>query len=253
MLPIGKLCEIEGSINGPTPLTSISFSSELRLFVLAPHPDDFDEVAVTLKHFFDNGNDISHVVLTGAASGVLDTFVTPPTDQNKIEVREQEQNEALHFFGLPLTNVNFLRLPEADDGELLLDHACRDTVAELFSEFDPDIVSLPYGKDSNTGHQRTFALFRELATPTRKPLLALYHRDPKTLHIRMDTYVPFNSTQAEWKRKMLRYHRSQHTRNLRTRGYGFDDRILAFNEKIAAELPSDVFFAEGFQIELFLP
>lgn len=228
-------------------------TSNARLLFLAPHPDDFDSVAVTLKRFLDNGNDVRLVVLTGGAAGVLDSFASPPTDDRKADVREEEQRAALRFFGLPPANASFLRLPVADDGELLVDDGCRRAVARILREVAPDLVFLPHGEDTNGGHQRACALFRELAAATTKPMLALYHRDPKTTRIRIDVYTSFGRTEAEWKRTLLRHHQSQHTRNLQTRGAGFDDRILRVNQAIAAELRIAEEFAEGFQAELFQP
>jgi hypothetical protein len=52
---------------------------------------------------------------------------------------------------------------------------------------------------------------------------------------------------------MLRFHQSQQTRNLQTRGQGFDDRILKVNAAIAKQLKVDLAYAEGFQVELFEP
>jgi hypothetical protein len=52
---------------------------------------------------------------------------------------------------------------------------------------------------------------------------------------------------------MLRFHQSQQTRNLQTRGHGFDDRILMVNAAIAQQLRTNQTYAEGFQVELFEP
>jgi LmbE family N-acetylglucosaminyl deacetylase len=179
--------------------------------------------------------------------------VTPPTDENKAEVREREQKDALRFFGLPLANVVFLQRAVATDGELLVDDACRVAVAEIFHAIAPDIVFVPHQEDTNNGHQRACALFREIASGTPKPLWELYHKDPNTIRIRIDVYTPFGGKEAEWKRELLRHHGSQHTRNLQTRGSGFDDRILNVNESLATELGVEEGFAEGFQTEVFLP
>jgi LmbE family N-acetylglucosaminyl deacetylase len=251
-LPLAELRSIERS-EVATRLTDLPVSPAARILFLAPHPDDFDSVAITLKRFLDNGNAIHLVVLTGGAAGVLDSFVTPPTDERKVQVREHEQKEALRFFGLPLANVVFLHRAIANDGELLVDDACRVAVAEILQNFDPDIVFVPHQEDTNNGHRRACALFREIASGTTKPLWALYHKDPKTIRIRIGVYTPFNGVEAEWKRDLLRHHRSQHTRNLQTRGSGFDDRILNVNESLATELGAEEGFAEGFQTEVFLP
>jgi len=234
-------------------LHELSVPPAARILFLAPHPDDFDSVAVTLKRFFDNGNDLRLVVLTGGAAGVLDSFVTPPSDERKAGVREEEQKNALRFFGLPPASVSFPRLPVAGDGELLVDDDCRRSVAATLRDVGPDVVFVPHREDTNHGHRRACTLFREIASTTTKPLLALYHKDPKTTRIRIDVYTPFGHAEAEWKREMLRFHQSQHTRNLQTRGAGFDDRILRVNETLATELGVADGFAEGFQLELFRP
>ncbi len=235
----------------PVSLKDYPFSSSLRLLVLAPHPDDFDAIAVTLKYFQENGNQILLLVLTGASSGVKDSFLSQPTKERKEHVRENEQRKALEFFGFPLANVRFLRLPENKNGDMILDDKCRFTVGQFFQEFAPDMVILPYGEDTNQGHQRTFSLARELAKAASKPILALYNQDPKTIQFRLDVYTAFDETISLWKREMLRFHQSQHTRNLETRGIGFDDRILNINTEIASQIDTYSKYAEGFQIELF--
>ncbi len=247
------LLQLGGAAEGPQSLAELSPPPALRILVLAPHPDDFDEVAVTMRYFFEAAADITLAVLTGGASGVLDSFLTPATDQRKIDVRETEQVEALRFFGLPPDNVVFLRLPVSDNGELRLDADSRDALAALFHGIEPDIVMLPHGNDTNAGHRRTFATFREMAPNAARHVLALYQRDPKTIDIRVDAYLPFDESDSQWKRQMLRFHRSQQERNLQHRGSGFDDRILELNATIAAELRIDASYAEGFQVELFLP
>ena len=68
--------------------------------------------------------------------------------------------------------------------------------------------------------------------------------------MRADFYMPFGPDQANWKAELLRFHDSQHQRNLRTRGHGFDDRILEVNKKIARELSLEEEYAEAFELEL---
>jgi LmbE family N-acetylglucosaminyl deacetylase len=234
-------------------LGDYSFSSSLRLLVLAPHPDDFDAIAVMLKYFQVNGNPILLLVLTGGSSGVKDSFLEHPTEQRKVKIREAEQINALEFFGFPLSHVRFLRLPEDEQGDMILDDGCRKTVGKFFQEFDPDMIALPYGQDSNPSHQRTFALARQLAVAASKAVLAFYNQDPKTIGIQLDAFIAFDQATSSWKREMLRFHQSQQTRNLQTRGHGFDDRILMVNAAIAEQLQTYQSYAEGFQVELFEP
>ena len=63
--------------------------------------------------------------------------------------------------------------------------------------------------------------------------------------------MPFGQREADWKAELLRYHDSQHQRNLRTRGHGFDERVLAVNRRIARELSLDDEYAEAYEVEIF--
>jgi LmbE family N-acetylglucosaminyl deacetylase len=250
MIPAKTLTELQNSVR-PTDLARITIPSDLRLLVLAPHPDDFDEIAVSLKHFQSLGVEIGLLVLTGASSGVLDSFANPPTKESKQAIREREQRAALDFFCLPQKSAEFLYLPEDQHGELVLTPSTQETIAIRFKSFSPDIVTLPYGYDTNSGHQRTFLLLREIGISSKKPLLALYQKDPKTISIQLEAYTAFDESIAAWKGEMLRFHQSQQTRNLAARNYGIDERILRMNQGIAQELGIQFPYAEGFQIELF--
>ena len=72
----------------------------------------------------------------------------------------------------------------------------------------------------------------------------------KCVIVESDFYVPFDETQAQWKGELLRYHDSQHQRNLRDRGYGFDERVLMLNRKTAAGLGISEPYAASFELEL---
>jgi LmbE family N-acetylglucosaminyl deacetylase len=253
IMQVEQFAQLLKKETSPISLEDCSFSSSMRLLVLAPHPDDFDAIAVMLKYFQANGSQILLLVLTGGSSGVTDSFLTQPTRQNKMDIRQTEQIKALEFFGFPLSHVRFLRMPEDQQGEMILDDGCRKIVGKLFQEFGPDMMALPHGDDSNPSHQRTFALARQLAMTASKPVLAFYNQDPKTIRIRLDAFIGFDHATSLWKREMLRFHQSQQTRNLQTRGCGFDDRILKVNEAIAKELQAAQTYAEGFQVELFEP
>ena len=62
------------------------------------------------------------------------------------------------------------------------------------------------------------------------------NQDAKTLGMRIDLYTAFDSDIADWKMKLLRHHRSQQHRNLRTRGIGFGARVLQLNAAAALGL-----------------
>jgi len=251
MLPIQTLNALNAR-KRPAAIDSIGLSPALRALVLAPHPDDFDAIAITLHYLQARGNEIHLAVLSGGSKGVEDGYTNPPPSwEQKAQLREQEQLNSCDFFGLSPSRISFLRLPEAADGELAQDRSSQARVRNQIDQTSPDVLFLPSGNDINTGHQRTYDMARKAVRGLGKTLLALYNRDAKTLSFRTDLYAEFNQTQADWKRSLLRFHHTQQARNIATRGHGFDDRILNFNRKLAHELRLEAPYAEAFQIELF--
>jgi len=63
-----------------------------------------------------------------------------------------------------------------------------------------------------------------------------------------DIFTRFGEEDARWKAGLLRCHQSQHQRNLNTRGFGLDERILRVNRDAAALLPGRQPYAEAFEI-----
>jgi len=250
MLPIDALNTMRAA-NRSARIDSIGLSPSLRLMVLAPHPDDFDAIAITLQYLQTRGNEIHLAVLSGGSQGVQDSYAKPPTWEQKMRLREKEQMDSCGFFGLPPARLSFLRLPEAEDGELAHDAANQARIRQQISETSADVLFLPYGDDSNTGHRRTYDMVRAAVRDLGNPLLALYNKDAKTLSFRTDLYVGFDEGQADWKRTLLRFHDTQQARNIAIRGDGFDDRILSFNRKLARELYLEAPYAETFQAEIF--
>ena len=233
----------------PLFLRSVQFPKDLVLLVLAPHPDDFDEIGVTLRYFQDNGNPIYVDVLSSSAGGVEDSFCTPPTLEQKARVREKEQRDSCRFFGLPESHLIFLRLPEDAEGHIVENQEAVERVRQRLVSKKPDLVFLPHGNDSNLGHQRAYSMFRKAASEFPRPITSLLAKDPKTISMRNDLYTVFGPEKAEWKAELLRFHQSQHQRNLNTRGYGFDERILRVNRQNARELSKNNMFAEVFEIQ----
>ena len=250
MLPIHALKSLLAG--NPAPIDSIGFSPALRLLVLAPHPDDFDAIAITLRYLQARGNEIHLAVLSGGSKGVQDSYTSPqPSWEQKAQLREQEQLSSCAFFGLSPSRISFLRLPEAADGELAQDSSCQARVHNQINQTAPDILFLPSGNDINSGHQRTYDMARKAVQDLGKSLLALYNKDAKTLKFQTDLYTGFSQSQADWKSSLLRFHDTQQARNIATRGHGFDDRILSFNRTLAQELGLEDPYAETFQVELF--
>jgi len=234
----------------PGAIPELSLPNTLRLLVLAPHPDDFDEIGVTLRFLSRNGNSIDiGVVRTG--SGVEDSYRPGLTRADKADLREREQRRSLQFFGLPENRLTFLPLAnDAEDQPVESPENCA-ALEAFVMEKAPDIVFLPHGNDTNSGHRVMVSLFRQVARRSGRTLAAFLNRDPKTIEMRIDLYMPFGQDEADWKAELLRFHDSQHQRNLYTRGHGLDDRILNENRSIARELSLDDEYAEAYEVELY--
>ncbi len=237
---------------GPAPCAvgELSFPAGLRMLVLAPHPDDFDAIGVTLRSFGQNGNTLA-VGVARTGGGVEDTYRPGLSLADKAVLRDREQRSSLRFFGLPEDGLTFLSLENDDEDQPIDTPANRDALAAFVSAKTPDIVFLPHGNDTNSGHRAMYSMVKEVALRSGRALAAFLNRDPKTIAMRTDLYMPFGQDEADWKTELLRFHDTQHQRNLNTRGHGFDDRILDVNRAIARELSLDEAYAEAFEIELY--
>jgi LmbE family N-acetylglucosaminyl deacetylase len=232
-------------------LHSVKFPKSASLLVLAPHPDDFDAISVTMRFFQQNGNPIQVAVATAGASGVQDSFCAQPTLQLKSEIREQEQRDSCRFFGLPDSNLIFLRLEEDKDGRLSKNDTNLHRVNAQLQASEPKMVFLPHWNDSNLTHQRVYDIFQQLAREGGYSLIAFLNRDPKTIEMRNDIYTGFDEKEAAWKAELLRFHRSQQQRNLDQRGYGMDERILRTDRQNARACSLEMPYAEVFELEFF--
>ncbi|HWV18834.1 MAG TPA: PIG-L family deacetylase [Rhodocyclaceae bacterium] len=221
-----------------------------RIAVLAPHPDDFDAIAVTLRYFHARGDEIHLAVLTAGASGVESTYPGAADDAAKGILREAEQRASCAAFGLPAERVTFLRLAAS---ELIYNAASIAAVRDWLLPLHAGLVFMPHGNDSNATHRNTYALFSAVAQQAGLTLSALLNQDAKTVAMRHDLYLPFDAQTADWKAGLLRLHATQHQRNLNTRGQGFDERVLAVNRGTAATLGLQAEFAEAFELEHWPP
>ena len=227
--------------NSPLPLRALTISKEHRLLVLAPHPDDFDVIGVTMLFFRKNGNPLYVAVATSGERGV----------EEKIKIREQEQRDSCHFFGLPEACLTFLRLEKDNTGTLLNNEANIDRVRRCFFSQSPAMVFLPHWHDTNLTHQRIYSMLHQVVLEVSYPLAIFLNRDPKTIKMRCDFYLDYDETSAAWKGKLLRFHQSQHQRNLNHRGHGMDERILKVDRHSAKVCSLNAQYAEIFEMELF--
>ena len=239
--------------SGPKPcrLDLLELPPDLRVTVLAPHPDDFDAIGATMRKLHENGNPI-HVAVLSACSGVEDSFCPVPTLEAKAAIRKQEQRESCRFFGLSEACLEFPRLTLDAEGQPAEDPENIGVIQDIVERSRADLVFLPHGNDTNAGHRQTYAMFRQAATRLgRRPVTGFYNHDPKTISARTDALMLFNEAWAAWKGELLRFHRSQQHRNLLRRGYGLDHRILDVNRQLAARLGFPGQHAEAFEIEDF--
>ena len=93
-------------------------------------------------------------------------------------------------------------------------------------------------------------MMRSIARRMAWPIALMLNSDVKTVDMRKDCYLAFSKAEAAWKGQLLRHHDSQHQRNLRDRGHGFDDRVLMLNARTAQGLGVSQPYAESFEIEM---
>jgi LmbE family N-acetylglucosaminyl deacetylase len=225
----------------PLSLRELVFPGKLQILVAAPHPDDFDAIGVSLRHLHALGHVLHLAVLTTGASGVEDGFEGANDAAAKAALREAEQRASCAFFGLPAQGLEFLRLWDGGADDL-------QPLREWMAARPADLLIMPHGNDSNRTHRRTFESVCALAREQGLQAWALLNRDAKTLEMRDDLYCGFSEDEAGWKAQLLRLHRSQHQRNLRTRGIGFDERVLQVNRQAAQALHLEEPYAEVFQL-----
>ena len=212
---------------------------------LAPHPDDTEAIAVTLRLLASNGWQLHWAVVTSGWSGVQDDFAGPARSA-KAAVRRKEQQAAARLFGLPPERLAFLGLEETEDGALVATQVNRARVLQVLSEAAPDLVLLPWRLDSNATHRLVYQWFAEWADDWPRLVVALGNEDPKTQEFQPHLRVLFDEQMARWKEKLLECHQSQSARNLATRGHTFAARILAVNHAVPGIPPGH--YAERFQV-----
>jgi len=231
----------------PRPIGGLAWPAGLRVLVLAPHPDDFDAIGVTMRFFQQAGHAIE-VVVARTGGGVEDCYRAGLSLEDKRAIRDGEQRDSLRFFGLREDCLTILSLESDAEDQPVDTSANRAVLVPFVADGVPDIVLLPHGNDTNSGHRAMYSMLKQIAALSDRPLVALLNRDPKTIGMRTDLYMPFGWAEAEWKGKLLRFHDTQHQRNLNARGHGFDDRILDVNRAIARELSLDAEYAEAFEV-----
>ncbi len=224
----------------------IKLPAEPLVAVVAPHPDDFDAIAVTLRYLHQECQAHIHLaVMTGGASGVEDQFAA---GRDKATLREAEQLASCRMFGLSETAVTFLRLTENRAGDIQVSEANRQIITAYLRQIRPQLIFMPYYNDSNPSHRDGPILVADAVAQLELPVKFFFNMDPKTIAMEPDCYTAFDSDMAAWKAELLRCHQSQQQRNLNQRQHGFDERILAFNRRGADDFKLSADYAELFTV-----
>lgn len=113
----------------------------------------------------------------------------------------------------------------------------------------PGVVFMPHYNDTNAAHRRVYRMFGSAVASAGGSATVFLNEDPKTRGMRTMAYTAFGEDVAERKARLLRCHRSQQSRNLKSRGYGLDERILEVNRRAARRLGLTQPYAETFEIE----
>jgi LmbE family N-acetylglucosaminyl deacetylase len=182
---------------------------------------------------------------------VEDSYRPGLTLEAKSQLREDEQRSSARFFGLPDDCLTFLRLENDETDQLVESERNLGILESIVSQKAPDIIFLPHGNDTNSAHRAMYAMVRQITLRSQRPIALMLIRDPKNISMRTDLYLSFGEVEAAWKAELLRFHDSQQKRNLNSRGYGFDKRILDFNQQSAKELGLNQPYAEVFEIETY--
>jgi LmbE family N-acetylglucosaminyl deacetylase len=236
--------ELFGTGVRPLSLRELAFPRPLTVLVLAPHPDVFEAMGLTLRHLHGQGHALHVAVLTSGASGVEDGFGGATDHAAKAALREIEQRESCAVFGLAPERLQFLRLWE-DDARADEDLA---RLQAWMAARPADLLFMPHGNDSNRTHRRTYEAVSSVAARLGMDAWACLNQDAKTLDMRVDLFLDFGAADAAWKARLLRCHRSQQERNLRARGAGFDERVLEVNRRAARSLGTALPYAEAFEL-----
>lgn len=210
---------------------------------LAPHPDDPDAIAVTLRLLAEMGWEMHWTVVTSGWSGVSDDL-RGPDRRVKAEARQAEQLESARLFGLPDDRLRFLEAEETEEGELAPTPENQRALNSLLDAIQPDLVLLPHRNDSNPTHRLVYEWFAQWADAQPRPIVALGNEDPKTQGFDPNVEVLFGEEEARWKASLLECHRSQSARNQATRGVTFAERILGTNRR------ADGTYSERFEAAL---
>ena len=184
-------------------------------------------------------------------SGIDKVYGAGMTQAERTRLRVMEQTGSFGYLGLQEGSYRFLALDNAADDQVADTAGNRQILEKIVRDIRPDMLFMPHGNDTNRAHRAMYAMMKTIAASVEWPVAMMMNSDVKTVEMRKDFYLAFDERQAQWKSRLLRYHDSQHQRNLRDRGYGFDERVLSLNHRTAAGLDLTFPYAASFELELY--
>jgi len=137
----------------PSSLEATNLKSRGTAHVLAPHPDDFDAIAVTCKYLQSLQWRIVLSVLTGGENGVTDGYGGASSGEQKRDLRRQEQRDSCLAFGLDLEELSFLDLDHDEAGLLRMNKANSVHIGAELDGSGADLLLMPHISDSNKTHR----------------------------------------------------------------------------------------------------
>lgn len=233
----------------PTDLRQVAWPQKMTLLVTAPHPDDFDAISVTLRYMVSQGHTL-YALVAETGSGIDKVYGAQMDAPMRRTHRNREQISSFRYFGLSAEKYRICGLENADDDQVADTPANRAFLAEQIQLIHPDMLFMPHGNDTNRAHRAMYAMAHAITDSLTWPIALMLNSDVKTVDMKKDFYLGFGVRDAIWKAGLLRCHDSQHQRNLRDRGYGFDARVLMLNKRTAMSLALAEPYAGSFELEL---
>ncbi len=207
-------------------IQNLALTSNDRLLVLAPHPDD-ESVATggLLQHALAVGTRVRVVFFTDGDNNPWAQRATElrwrigPSDRARFAVRRRgEVRAALERLGVPIEDVRFLGFPDQGTTDLLLhgNELAQRAVLEAIRECRPTVVVTPSLLDLHPDHS-ALAVLAALAAeslgdavPIRRWVRFLIHNPQLRSRLHEGSLVlPLSAPQQERKRAAISCHKTQ--------------------------------------------
>jgi len=226
--------------------------SGMNVLVLAPHPDDYDAIAITMKLLQQCDNRIFVRVLGTGWNRVEDEICDPATPEAKAALQRQEFHESCRRFELNEDDVAFLDMKEDSSGYIRKHPFNIELLKKAITEIKPQLIFMPHWNDTSNDRRLAATLawdaLDELGLST--PLLHFY--TPKTRTMYRHFYTVFSRSEADWKAGQLQCHRSIQQHYMAHYGIGFVDKIIQLNYDAGRDIGKDK-YAEVFEMKILSP